>query len=278
MSARDQSNYLLNKAVDLALKLIAAQGSYHPFAIGLRDNGEDMHVVIDSNDPWDSMDAAIAALLSRLRSMCENDELRAVAFASNVDYRSAADGSPVDAIQIDLDHIRDSAVTCILPYSLVVPGQPAPGEIFAIEPRETFFSSEQKERAAGVYALELSDDWEDVPSTDPEQRLFESRSRDAGLVVSQILLDTPAGALESMAREWVERQIAGEGREAISSGAGKPTLEPLWDGYTFAFHHPGLSFKCIFTPRQILNLTVTSDTLSEEERKAILNEIQAGLW
>lgn len=64
---------------------------------------------------------------------------RAVALARNVEYRSAHDGSPTDAVQVTLDHKEGPAVTCYLPYQLVQ-GRVIPGELFAVQPQERFFN------------------------------------------------------------------------------------------------------------------------------------------
>jgi len=78
--------------------------------------------------------------------MIARQELRAVAFARNIDYLSAEDHSKIDAIEVDLDHLGEPAVTCMLSYKLGDRGKPIPGELFAIEPRESFF------KIAGSYA------------------------------------------------------------------------------------------------------------------------------
>ena len=137
-SPRDELNALLSAAIDMGFKLIAEHGSHAPFAVAISSDGQRIDVIVDDRQVHD-VDVLTDALLNQIRSMCGRNELRAIAFARNVEYRSAKDGSHVDAIEVNLDHVHDTAVRCMMPYRLSVSGQPAPGELFAIDPREVFF-------------------------------------------------------------------------------------------------------------------------------------------
>ena len=137
-SPREQQNELLNAAIDMALKLIGKHGAHVPFAMVIGSDGKRFNIAVDDRETQDGR-VLEESLLNELRSLCGRNELKTVAFARNVEYRSADDGSHVDAIEITLDHLDDSAVTCMLPYRLRNTGQPMPGELFAIDPSFTFF-------------------------------------------------------------------------------------------------------------------------------------------
>lgn len=139
ITAREELNALLNASIELGLKLIATQGNHIPFAIVVSVEGERLNIAADDTDVHDGSLLA-QRVLQEVRGMIANDQLRAVAFARNIDYQSAVDRSQVDAIEVDLDHLHDRPVTCMLPYKLEADGQPVPGELFAIEPREEFFA------------------------------------------------------------------------------------------------------------------------------------------
>jgi len=137
-SPRDELNALLSAAIDMGFKLIAKHGSHVPFAMAIGSDGRRINLVVDDSQVHD-VDVLTGSLLNQLRSMCDRNELRAIAFARNVEYRSATDGSHVDAIEVNLDHVHDTAVRCMIPYRLSDSGQPAPGELVRIDPREVFF-------------------------------------------------------------------------------------------------------------------------------------------
>lgn len=139
ITPREELNGLLNAAIEIGLQLIAKHGNHIPFALVVRVNGDRQDIAADNTEVHDGRILA-NTVLEAVRGMVAKRELRAVAFARNVDYRSAVDRSHVDAIEVDLDHLHDRAVTCMLPYKLEGAGQPVPGELFAIEPREQFFA------------------------------------------------------------------------------------------------------------------------------------------
>ena len=136
--AKEQLNGLLDEAIEMAQKLIEKHGSHIPFGMGIRRNGERVNIAVDDTNTQD-IDVVESTLLKRLHELCDNRDLMAMALARNVQYRSAQDGSEVDAIEVTLDHTDSDPVTCYLPYSVDKFRKFVPGEMFAIEPREIFF-------------------------------------------------------------------------------------------------------------------------------------------
>ena len=138
ITPREELNGLLNTAIELGLKLIAKHGNHIPFAIAIRVNGERLNIAADDTKVHDGS-ALAQTVLQDVRGLIAKQELRAVAFARNIDCQTAVDRSKVDAIEVDLDHLEDRPVTCMLPYKIGNGGEPVPDEVFAIEPREQFF-------------------------------------------------------------------------------------------------------------------------------------------
>ena len=137
-TSREQLDELLNEAIEMAQKLIAKHGSHMPFAMGIRPNGDRLNIAADDSETQE-VDVLAETVLKRVRELCESRELTAVAFATNVDYLSAQDGSPTDAIEVTVDHIKRDAVTCYLPYSHTQSGDCLPGQLFATDPKHEFF-------------------------------------------------------------------------------------------------------------------------------------------
>jgi hypothetical protein len=142
ITPREELNGLLNAAIEIGLKLIAKHGGHIPFAIAIRATGERLNIAADNSEVHDASVLA-ETVLQEVRGMISKKELRAVAFARNIDFQSAVDHSKVDAIEVNLDHLEDRPVTCMLPYNLGNGNVPIPGELFAIDPREQFFANSQ---------------------------------------------------------------------------------------------------------------------------------------
>ncbi len=136
--AKEQLEELLNDTIAMAQKLIEKHGSHVPFAMVIDAKGERVNIAVDDAER-PGVDILDSTLLSTLRERCRRRELVAVAFVRNVEYRSAVDGTQVDAIEVNLDHVECEAVTCYLPYSIAEKTRFVPGELFATQAREIFF-------------------------------------------------------------------------------------------------------------------------------------------
>lgn len=134
--AKEEQNRLLNEAINMAFKLIERHGAHMPFGMAIRQNGERVNIAADDSETQ-QVDALAGAVLQELEAKCAQREFRAVVLAINITYRSAVDGSGVDAVQLDLDHLNGKPVTCMLPYR--IENGVIPGELFAIEPKRRFF-------------------------------------------------------------------------------------------------------------------------------------------
>lgn len=97
-------------------------------------------ILVDDSEVQDA-EVLIDTLVIAIR---ERNDLKAVAFATNVDYQESEGGSRIDAIMFDIDHKGDRPITCVLPYVRQTMGELALGELFAVEARRTFFCDERQ--------------------------------------------------------------------------------------------------------------------------------------
>jgi hypothetical protein len=136
---RDEANELLSAAIRMAKLLINDFGSHFPFGMAITVDGTREDIAADDRSVRDPEQLA-QGVLSHLKEHCVDGSFRAVAFARNVTYHKRDDPQPVDAIEVTLDHVADSAVTCVLPYWRTESGMLEEGQLFAVDPRYMFFS------------------------------------------------------------------------------------------------------------------------------------------
>ena len=142
MTAKDEMSMLLNDAIEMASHLIQKHGTHIPFAMAIDAQNERIDIAVDDTS-MPSVDQLINDLLKAVRQGCDDKKYRVIAYANNVNYKSASDSADVDAIQITIDHIDDAAITCYLPYTFGSDQAFQPGELFATEPQLTFFDTSQ---------------------------------------------------------------------------------------------------------------------------------------
>jgi len=141
MTPKDELNSLLNDAIGMALRLVEKHGSHIPFCLAVTTAGERTSVAADDTG-LPGADALLAGVRQHIAEALREKRYRAVALARNVEYQSARDGSRTDAVQVTLDHEQGTTVTCYLPYQKAR-GAVIPGELFAVNPEERFFTHER---------------------------------------------------------------------------------------------------------------------------------------
>src|SRR5262249_6432844 len=121
-----------------------------PFAMVLDQDGAQSNIAADDSEIQDR-DALASAVQDQVKEMCAASKLQAIAFARNISFRRSTDGPSIAAVEVNLDHVRDNAVTCVLTYEIGPSGEPQPGELFAVDPRVTFFDPSRDQK--GLFAL-----------------------------------------------------------------------------------------------------------------------------
>lgn len=129
---------MLNDVIDMASKLIEKHGAHMPFAMVVTSSGERVNVAPDDSEIRDPQ-ILFDLVRDEVKAGARDGSFRAIAIARNIEYVSAETMAKTDAIQITLDHVEDSAVTCYLPYAQVASGDYLPGTLFATDPDDTFF-------------------------------------------------------------------------------------------------------------------------------------------
>lgn len=156
MTPKDELNSLLNDAIEMALRLVEKHGSHIPFCMAITTAGERINVATDDSG-LPGADVLLVGVRQHIKDALREKRYRAVALARNVEYRSAQDGSQTDAVQISLDHEHGSPVTCYLPYRRAQ-GRVVPGELFAVEPEERFFTQYSNKTVVRTSAPPFSSD------------------------------------------------------------------------------------------------------------------------
>ncbi len=136
------------------------------------------------------------------------------------------------------------------------------------------------------YSLVLSEDWREIPSSDPEQKTFESRSRDVQLVISSMDVSVERPDPEVAAQRLVEFRLDGERQAAerfdLKMTIAEPIIVPQPWGQAVAYYgHDDtgrtFSYSGAVTPEQILSMYIESNTLSNDELSVVFQEIFNGL-
>jgi hypothetical protein len=135
---REECDALLDEAIKMALQLIAANGNHIPFFLALDAAGKRTTIAPDDTQIRDP-DVLFESIRQHILAAIRDKQLRAVALARNVRYHRSDDPTPWESIQVTLDHLKDKACTCYLRYQ-IVDGQVVPGELFATDPVEKFFT------------------------------------------------------------------------------------------------------------------------------------------
>jgi hypothetical protein len=138
MTPKDELDSLLNDAIGAALHFVEKHGCHMPFCMAITTSGERTNVAADDSK-LPGPDALLGGIRQHLAEALREKRYRAVALTRNVEYRSAPDGKPTEAVQVTLDHEQGSPVTCYLPYQLAG-GKVLPGQLFAVQAEEKFFA------------------------------------------------------------------------------------------------------------------------------------------
>lgn len=120
-----------------ALRLVQQAGSHLPFALAITTNGEQVEITGDDGDPADPQ-ARHERILQRIAAEIAAGRCRAVALARNIELRHTISGKRTDAIQVTLDHVAGTAVTCTMPYDVRL-GRLSTAELVATAPVARFF-------------------------------------------------------------------------------------------------------------------------------------------
>jgi hypothetical protein len=136
------------------------------------------------------------------------------------------------------------------------------------------------------YTLSLSPEWQEEAPSDPDRRAFVSHDRNAGLIVSSVGMNASLADTERVARQMIAFRLEAENQAAHEFGLRMTIAEPIvverpW-GRAIAYYGSDsngrqFSYSGAVTADQVLSVYVESTTLSEQQVKAALDEVLAGL-
>ncbi|HMK11452.1 MAG TPA: hypothetical protein VK461_07710 [Acidimicrobiales bacterium] len=107
--AQDDLDGLMNQSFPFAQRMLAANGEFYPYAVGVSQSGElRMFAADPGTDEHPGSIDVLNDLVDGLRS--ERDALRAVALASDVRVADC------DAIRLELEHREGIAIAVLLRY------------------------------------------------------------------------------------------------------------------------------------------------------------------
>ena len=120
MSAKQESEALMNALLPLAEKLLRQYGEFYPFGGYMKPDGEIVQVGAsdpDTDHPRKSKDL-IYVLRSR-QDLAERNECKAVGMVFDVTVTLPDSSRKSDAIQVSLEHSEGYSAEVFFPYQLV---------------------------------------------------------------------------------------------------------------------------------------------------------------
>lgn len=137
-SGQQELDSLLNDALHMALQLVAKHGSFIPFAMIVTPAGKRANIAADNSIVHDA-EVLFVIVRADLIKTIQQQGARSFALARMVRYDRRDTGQNSSAVQVQLEHIDGTSVTCYLPYE-TSDGQPIPGEVFATDSTEKLFA------------------------------------------------------------------------------------------------------------------------------------------
>lgn len=133
-----------------------------------------------------------------------------------------------------------------------------------------------------LYSLELSGDWTELPSSDPEQHTVRSQAADVTIVMSSMSLDVPPDQTDLLARKMIEFRLKGEEQAAREHGVQMTIAEPIvverpW-GHAIAYYGSDskgrqFNFSGMITRKGVISLYADSKSKDEKELSAAVQPI-----
>ena len=105
---------LLGACVEAAVRLLAKDGEFYPFALAVTAEGDMVSPAVDPGSEHPTADHVVALLLEALQS--SRDTLRAAAVCSDVRLRSD-EGEERDAIRIAMESAEADPLVVLVPYA-----------------------------------------------------------------------------------------------------------------------------------------------------------------
>jgi hypothetical protein len=141
-SQRTGADRVLNTGISLALDKLVKEGKFYPFGVALTSKGEIAVLTAEDGGHRPNSDAFVGALHDALADGARSGSYKAAAIVADFAFEEPPNGGERDAIRVALESESGEAVTCYLPYTLVMPGgtrDVRPGQAFAQHSKPTIF-------------------------------------------------------------------------------------------------------------------------------------------
>jgi len=134
MSAKDESERLMNEVLPLAERMLREYGEFYPYGGYMKPLGEIVHVGAKDNDTeHPSSKDLIYVLRDSFSAMARAGECKATAIVFDVRVEVPDTHKKSSAIQICLEHADGYSAEVFFPYSLAEDGEIKYGSTFAQE-------------------------------------------------------------------------------------------------------------------------------------------------
>jgi len=116
LQAKVESELLLTEGMGIAQLMLARRGAFPPFASGLTEAGDIVHLSEVPGTKGKRSREAVEILEGLLRESAEREGYKAVAVLSDVRLELEGDAGPRSAVQVSLEHREGYCVDVIVPY------------------------------------------------------------------------------------------------------------------------------------------------------------------
>lgn|SRR5262245_16774128 len=114
-NAAEDSERVLNEAIDVACFFLQKSGEFFPFAVVMHPLGEIKHIEGYTGEEHPVAVSLVDLLAAALQEDADAGVISCAAIVSDVRLKS--DGPTTDAISIHLEHVAEEPMRCYLPYS-----------------------------------------------------------------------------------------------------------------------------------------------------------------
>jgi hypothetical protein len=140
MSAKQESEVLMNALLPLAEKMLGQYGEFYPYGGYLKPDGTIVDVgASDPDTDHPKSKDLIYILRSSLQDLAGRNECKAVAIVFNVAVRLPNSDRRSDAIQVSLEHSEGYSMEVFFPYQ-IVENKVVYGETFAQQGKADVFA------------------------------------------------------------------------------------------------------------------------------------------
>jgi hypothetical protein len=132
MSAKKESERLMNDLLPFAEKMLKEHGEFHPFGGAIKSDGSIVHVGASAGEEFPRGKDLVGMLKESFREQARRGEISVAAIVANVSVEPPDSDNKVDAAEVAIDHRDDYAVRVFFPY-VISEGQVSLGAPFASE-------------------------------------------------------------------------------------------------------------------------------------------------